>query len=363
MLPTGGWKVGRAEDTVSPVLRLPESIAAPALYDAHVHLHPQVRLTDYVRHGIGRIRDLGSTVGADQAVPTGRCCAEPVPDIVLGGPLLDRPGKQRLPFAAPWRDAAELPNLVDAAAERGAAWLKLYDRFPGELVEPAVRLAHDRGLRVTLHPPPGEYRAALDAGVDELQHLACLTPRGDGSRGTRAVLRHWAGRDHGDAWPDLPRGTAICPTLLVQHQLVREAESDWTFPDHAPGWAALWRQLPTAARPWGATQLITARQAVARLSAAIGELDHAGVRWVIGSDTPNPGVRPGRSLWEEMNLLVSAGLGPLRIYRSAAVAPAVAEAGEHPLTFLPRGAFDSGRFSTEPPTATLLHGCLFRPNP
>ncbi|NUT52876.1 MAG: hypothetical protein HOV94_37155, partial [Saccharothrix sp.] len=171
VLASGSWEV-RAGTSDAVRARFPESLVAPALYDAHVHLHPSVDLADYVAHGVTRVRDLGSRVGAGQELPTARDCADPLPDVVLGGPVLSGPGRPRLPIAAEWDHADDLPALVDAAARRGARWLKLYTRFPVELYPVAVDHAHAHGLRVTAHCRPGGYAAAVRAGVDELQHLA-----------------------------------------------------------------------------------------------------------------------------------------------------------------------------------------------
>ena len=362
VFPTGEWKIWPSGEPgqVRPVAaRLPHVLAAPALYDAHVHLHPAVGLAAYVTYGVGRIRDLGSHAGAGQEVPAARDCADPVPEIVLGGPLLDRPGKPRLPFAAPWNEPADLPAVFDAAIGRGASWIKLYERFPAALFDTAVQQAHARSLRVTVHPAPGDYLTAVQAGVDELQHLACLTPRGDGTRGTHALLRRWALREPHDSWPQLPSGTAVCPTLLVQLQLVREAERGWSFTNHDPQIAQFWRKWPIASRLWTEEELAAGRNATTHLSAAINRLSRAGVRWVIGSDTPNPGLRAGQSMWEEMNLLILAGLDLVMVYRLAAVASGLDSVGSHPLTFLPLSSFNSSIFPVQPPAATLLRGCLF----
>ncbi|SHF17337.1 SagB family peptide dehydrogenase [Streptoalloteichus hindustanus] len=360
VLSPDSWEIRPTGDPVDA--SFPETLVAPALCDAHVHLHPFVDLAEYVTYGVTRIRDLGSLVGAGEKLPTASGCADPVPEIVLGGPLFDRPGKQRLLIAAPWSDAADLPALFDAAVARGARWIKLYARFPAELYDTAVALAHARGLRVALHPGPGDYSAAVRAGVDELEHLVCLTPAGDGVHGTHAVHRRWADRRDQDTWPCLPPGTAVCPTLIVNHHLVAEAERGWSFPGHDPTMVRFWRELTVVSRPWTEEELAAGRAAVARMAAAIPELDRAGVRWVIGSDTPNPGVRPGRSLWEEMNLLVAAGLDRMAVYRAAAVARGLGETGADSLVLLPLSTFDSPVFPVEPPTAVLLRGCLFVAN-
>jgi hypothetical protein len=365
VFPTGDWMIRETAELshVPPIAaRFPQVLATPALYDAHVHLHPGFDLAAYVTYGVGRIRDLGSRAGAGDEVPSICQCVDPIPEIILGGPLLDRPGKPRLPFAATWNDPADLPALLDAATERGASWIKLYERFPAALFTTVVKHAHARGLRVTVHPAPGDYTAAVQAGVDELQHLACLVPRGDGTRGTHALLRRWAERQPHDSWPTLPPGTAVCPTLLVANQLVREAEHGWTFPEHDAWVANLWRQQPIASRHWTEEELAIGRKATAHLSDVLSRLDLTGVRWVIGSDNPNPGLKAGQSMWEEMNLLITAGLNPIAVYRSAAVKCGLDDTGTHPLTFVPLSSFESHIFPVQPAAGTLLRGCLFLPN-
>ncbi|MFC5052134.1 SagB family peptide dehydrogenase [Saccharothrix xinjiangensis] len=338
--------------------RFPRSLVAPALHDAHVHLSAGADLAEYVAHGVGRVRDLGSVVGTDQEVPLARRCTDLVPDIVLGGPLLDGPGRrQRLPFAAEWSGPDDLPSLVDAAAGRGARWLKLYTRFPAALYGPVVAHAHARGLGVTAHPGPGAFPAAVRAGVDELQHLVCLTPFDDS--GTHALHKRWAGRRPEDGWPHLPAGTAVCPTLIVHHRLLQEAERGWAFTGHDPAVVEVWRTMPVVAEPWTDEEFAAARAAIAAMSAAVPDLHRAGVRWVIGSDTPNPGVPAGRSMWEEMNLLIAAGLDKADVFGSAAVAEDLSDRGDDMLIVLPLSAFDPGPFPVGPVTAVLQRGCLF----
>ncbi len=365
--------------------RYPHAIAVPALVDAHVHLHPGLALPDFVAYGICRIRDLGSTAGTEHAVPAAEHCGEPIPEIVLGGPLLDRPGKPRLDIATHWEKAAELPAVVDAAAARGASWIKLYAQFPEELIGSVVREAHGRNLRVAVHPGPGGAPAAVRAGVDEIEHVACLAPRGDGSAGAHALHRRWAQRG-GDSWPHLPAGTRLCPTLVVQHRLAEEAARSWSFTGADPATAAYWRRMPLVSRPWTERQLQHCRLAGAEMSAVVARLAGEGVRVVPGSDTPNPGVLPGRGLWEEMNLLVEAGLAPLEVFSAAtggaaaggtepptcggeksAAGGALGSSGAEPVTLLPLASFaafqEEGRYPIEPVVATLLRGCLFVPRP
>ncbi|GAA2804831.1 hypothetical protein [Saccharopolyspora taberi] len=358
---------GAAEPGGPPVLRrFPHAAAAPALADAHVHLHAGMRLADFVAYGVCQVRDLGSTAGTELAVPVARHCGDPVPEVVLGGPLLDRPGKPRLNIAARWNRHDELPAVLDAAIGRGASWIKLYAQFPVDLIGTVVRQAHARDLRVAVHPAPGDAPAAIRAGVDEIEHAACLAPRGDGVGGAHALHRRWAQRSD-DSWPDVPAGVRLCPTLVVQHRLAEEASRSWSFPGADPGTAAFWRGMRLASRQWTDQELRNCRAASAEMASVVARLVRQGVHLVVGSDTPNPGVLPGRGLWEEMNLLVAAGLPPLEVYLAAAVTGSGLDAaGDEPVTLLPLASLASfeaeGRYPVEPAVATVLRGCLFVPD-
>lgn len=342
--------------------RFPDALAAPALHDAHVHLHPALAITEFTAHGVARVRDLGSRIGLDEPVPVARDCTDPVPEVVLGGPVLDRPGPPRLPTASEWWHPDDLPALLDAAVSRRASWIKLYARFPAELFAPVVRQAHTRGLRVALHPAPGHLPAALRAGVDEFEHIACLVPGGE--PGAHPLNRRWAERRPAERWPELPAGVRLCPTLVVQHRLAAESARGWTFAGADPATAAWWRRTRPTDRRWTPREVRDCRKAAATMDEVVVRLARQGVRVVVGSDTPNPGVLPGRGLWEELNLLTAAGLPPVRTYLSASVTGAgLGESGSAPLTFLPIASFAQfaagRRYPVAPVVATLLGSCLF----
>ncbi|MCP2257403.1 hypothetical protein LX15_001088 [Streptoalloteichus tenebrarius] len=345
-----------------------DAVVAPALRDAHVHPYSGMDFAALIAFGVARVRDLGSRLGAGEPLPRPADCADPLPEIELGGPFFDRPGPPRLSLAARWDSAEELPGLLDDAVTRGARWIKLYAAFPQELFGFMVREAHRRGLRVALHPAPGGAEAAIRAGVDELEHLACLVPDGDGSkRGTHVLNHRWAHRDPDARWPNLPPGTRLCPTLVVQRKLIEHAASAWAFPGVPGNLAAFWRRMPTTARPWSEQEIAWARAAEPRMHETLLRLADSGVTLVVGSDTPNPGVLPGQGLWEEMCLLVRAGIDPALVFWSTCVRPpAWPASGDDPLMFLSlpsvRSFLAGEPGPVAPVLATLLRGCVFVPN-
>jgi imidazolonepropionase-like amidohydrolase len=59
------------------------------------------------------------------------------------------------------------------------------------------------------------------------------------------------------------------------------------------------------------------KEELARQIAFIGRAERAGVKVTAGTDTTNPFVVPGRSLHEELRLLVEGGVEPLRAIHAA----------------------------------------------
>lgn len=59
-----------------------------------------------------------------------------------------------------------------------------------------------------------------------------------------------------------------------------------------------------------------------RRRAAVAAMDEAGVRLLAGTDTPSPSVVPGFGLHDELELLVGAGLTPMRALQAATLEPA-----------------------------------------
>src|SRR5690242_9818328 len=59
----GRWIASAAPNDDGPAIDLIHTFAAPALYDAHVHLYDGIDMRAFTRYGICRIRDLGSPPG------------------------------------------------------------------------------------------------------------------------------------------------------------------------------------------------------------------------------------------------------------------------------------------------------------
>ncbi|HET7294487.1 MAG TPA: amidohydrolase family protein [Vicinamibacteria bacterium] len=231
------------------------------------------------------------------------------------------------------------PEAVRREIERQAALgvddVKLYAGLPPELAGAAIGAAHAHGLTAVGHLQATGWSEAARLGVDFLTHGApwseeCL-PVERRAPYRRAIRREGAmkARLRWLEWLD-PRGPEvramareiarrripIDPTLIAWETKVRGDDpfyvssadlallpnpilaswrngtftSDWTPADHARG-RALWPKVLELVRVY----------------------DEEGVPLLAGSDLPNPWVVPGAGLHRELELLVSAGIPPLKV--------------------------------------------------
>lgn len=119
-------------------------------------------------------------------------------------------------------------------------------------------------------------------------------------------------------------GVWNCPTLVVTRKAVPKEEREALLQDPAlasmpPERVARWRAAVATGRtaPRSAEWFAAIRHADAMRSAGVRSLRDAGARLPLGTDTGNPLVIPGRSVHEELQLLVEAGLTPFAALRAA----------------------------------------------
>ena len=284
------------------VQRYPGATITPGLIDAHVHMTPWM-VFGLIAAGVTTVRDLGNDVDRVSAM-IDALGDVPLPTVYWSGPLLESDKVNWPSIARAHHDTDAVLATVDELADRGVRSIKLYYNATPELVAAAADRAHSRGIRVLGHVGATSLAEAVEAGVDEIQHLA----------GCLAV-------DLGfDDWPSSARALAEyevdhCTTLVVWDAMTplgepraqRDSALAWVHPQAIEAWAeAHHATQPAAERVRRATEL-TERMA------AIPALLGAGRGIVVGSDAPFPGLVPGFSLHDEAGLLVESGMTPRQV--------------------------------------------------
>jgi imidazolonepropionase-like amidohydrolase len=266
----------------------------PALIDMHVHLSSSQDLQKYVSSGIGTVRNMwghGSIAGWQRDVAAGTRVG---PWIISASPGVDSPPAQ-WPGTLLVTDAREVRAIVQAQANAGWPYLKVYTRLSTEMFDSAMAAAKDIGIPALGHVPFNvDIRHALESGMKSIEHLTGYD---------RAVSR--TGRGGTTGWIDAD--AARYPSLVS----ATVAAGVWNCPTLAI-YSELSRQHGAADRD----AIIRNRRAFVRA------LSQAGAKLLVGTDAGIDIVAPGTSIHDELREFVAAGLTPFDALRGATTSAA-----------------------------------------
>ncbi len=332
--PRDGCPVGA--DT--PVHDHGDALILPGLIDLHVHVRPQF-VGAFVPAGISTVRDANSTLAMLETLR-----ADPqAPRMHVTGPMIDGPGSVLLdmPDATPGDDiplpermplVADSPEAaaaaVQALAEAGVDWIKLYEQLPPAVFDAAVRAAQDAQLPVMADLGIALTRGLAGAEVDIVQAARAGVATNEHLSGLALAYQRRGGDVAADTLDDAlldaivadiaATGMAVVPTAANTLQF---AEPDPAAPDTVPGAAVL---APHFAGYWdhlvGMVAQVEGRTRTDRalLQATLPRLHAAGVPVGAGSDLPaGPYMLPGGALHQELVALVDIGLTPAQALQAA----------------------------------------------
>jgi imidazolonepropionase-like amidohydrolase len=146
----------------------------PGLWDMHVHIGP----TDGMLHmaaGVTSVRDLANDNDAllriKRDIENGTAIG---PRITMRG-FMDGRGPYTGPTKVFVDTEAEARSAIENYAKLGYEGVKVYSSIKPELVPTIIKLAHEKGLRVSGHVPAFmTARQFVEAGADEIQHINML---------------------------------------------------------------------------------------------------------------------------------------------------------------------------------------------
>jgi hypothetical protein len=338
---------GPRPDSTTQVLDAAGMFAMPGLHDMHSHLWSRSQLADtYLRYGVTSVRDMG---GAQKNWLTWEAEADsiPVPRAINGGWIVD--GLQSVSFFFTEARTAEAASArVDELHADGADFIKVYSRLTEEAFLAIAARSRELGLEFAGHVPYAVPASrALREGMRSIEHFTgiALECSSDGPSNRGRVtellaplqadsinpdllsaplqeayqLERWVSLDGYDLseCPDLVRQIEtgevwVTPTLVVtgdgtaaKTSRVAPHLSDW------PEW------MHGMMRPEPSEPAMDTAERIATMQRMFADLDALGVRWLAGSDAPNPGSAPGVGLHHELGLLVDFGLTPLRSLQAA----------------------------------------------
>jgi Amidohydrolase family len=296
----------------------------------------------FLRYGVTSIRDAGSSI--NDIVFISR--VQPRPRVVFSGPILDE--NEVATFTSLPIDnesCAQALDLIAALRPHNVRFTKIYVTVGPELYGVIVEAARARDLKISGHLWATPVEAALDMGLDVLDHVATILPRTDRTVSNPAVLAElWADFDRswGMRIADAIRehGTLVTTTIGANahswglRKDFNERLFDYVFFYYrflrrasrliGPMFSLLRTRMGTKTSDMMSNTLN--RWSVDRATAErawdnvlwLTQLLHAQGALVPGSDSPSLGVPPGDGFLRELELLQSdAGIPPMDVLRLA----------------------------------------------
>ena len=304
----------------------------PGLSDMHCHLMSERHLFLYIAHGVTTVRNLHGLprhLAWRQETASGHVLG---PAIYTAGPIVAGPPTRRL-WATAVTTRADAFQAVADIKRNGYDAVKVYDDLSRDAYQGVIDAAAAFNLPVWGHIPwTVRFHEVLDAGQRSIEHqygfLEALLPPGEApismvaSRAT--VSRHASSLAEADfsvlANAVRASGSWSCPTAVLDKRRTQDIQ------DIIEGPGARYLPSGTADTLRRANQLMPAEYS-ARLVwplylKAIKALHDAGVGLLTGTDTPMPGVLPGVSLHDELQIFTEAGLTPYQALRASTSDPA-----------------------------------------
>jgi imidazolonepropionase-like amidohydrolase len=318
----------------------------PGLVDMHVHLFNlsshrppnDWSFPLYVANGITAVREMRGDAASMTLVHRWQTALD---DGELVAPRILAAGISV--YGASPEDAR---RQVDAAAEAGADFIKVFSEVPASHWRAILAAAQAHSLPVVGHVPAGvPLLVAAAAGQRSDEHLmqafeACssieaglLEPRRD-LAGDALIARRDAQESEALEAFDPTICWSVAKTLATSGQVqvptLVLADEDSLAKNGPPSADPRWRYLrPDERARWqrffdGYTvqDAALARQRWPVARQIVSAMHEAGVTIMAGTDSPMPGVYPGFALHEELELLVASGLTPPEALRSATLEPA-----------------------------------------
>lgn len=299
---------------------------APGLADMHVHSWSDRDYALYLLNGVTTVRDM---FGSPQhlawrtALASGKLAG---PTLITAGPIVDGDPPQ-WPGSAVVTTADAARQVVRDQKQAGYDFIKVYSGLSVDAYDAIAAEAKAQGIPFAGHIPKAVgLDKALVSGQRSIEHLdGYLSFRGE----PRVDAQIVAATAKSSAWN--------CPTLVVMERFGHL--DDLAMLEGTAGLQYVSASVREQWKPsndfrlrtWTPEMFARTRAQNELARKLVADLQHAGARLVLGTDTGNPYVVPGFAVHDELALLVKAGLTPWQALRMATAAPA--ELVDKPGTF------------------------------
>ncbi len=340
----------------------------PGLWDAHVHFAFMEELAPsmfdlFLAYGITSVRDTGGEINFVKEWKD-KADANPTdaPRVMIAGPLLDGmpnvydgSDPSRPPLSVGLNSVEAVKNQVNYLDSMGVDLLKAYEMLTPEQFSTVTALAKEKGLKVTGHVPLSmDVITASNAGLNSMEHmrnleLSCASNSDElwqqrlelldfGKADPGGILRsriHAAQRSNAIENYDENKADAVLdvlannqtwqiPTLALNTGSVRKPFALAAFQES-------FQYLPDSVESkWKSAIEDMADRELSHFDMEyhewkmnmVSKIHQTGIDIMAGTDCPIFFLTPGRSLHEELAVLVEAGLTPLDAIKTATYNPA-----------------------------------------
>ncbi len=284
----------------------------PGYFDAHFHIADDVTLVpEFVARGVTSARDPGAWMELFEPVlDWQRKYGIAAPRLSLAGPHLDGPNPAYPTDSVVILSPEEARRWVRGQVAQGATVIKVYFRLPLESIRATAEEAHALGVPVTAHLEIIDPRAAVEAGLDGLEHITslgiALIPPMEGERYRQAILKDNNARRDGRyrMW------SHIDPESKEAVELARFLAKHEIYVDPT---LAVFERRPSDDEP----DIEMKAKGFENMLAYVGVLYREGVRIVVGSHSEAPHAPRGLAYHREIELLAEAGMKPMDVLVAA----------------------------------------------
>ena len=306
----------------------------PGLWDMHAHYKwSHVDLDPLlIANGITGVREMWGNMPAFVEIPK-RSQQEGLlsPDVYLSGDLLDGnppcfPAGS-LVVTTPDEAVAAVKKQIDQHVD----FIKVYSMLSEESFMAIANEAKKRNITFAGHIPNRvSIYKAIEAGMSSSEHLyGFLNTCSSVDTSNEALISTFSEKRFDSICSVLAKSSMwLCPTLTVNRAMSYLNDSIFINDNriaYLPEYIInIWNQKMN---PYSKSQIDnfanSARVRYLFELSLIGKMNEKGVKFIAGTDFPNPYVFPGFSLHDELSLMVKGGMPTLDALRSATINPAI----------------------------------------
>jgi imidazolonepropionase-like amidohydrolase len=259
------------------------------------------------------------------------------PDVYLSADYIDGnppafPGPGTIVVTTP----DEAVEAVNNQIAKNVDFIKVYSMLSEECFLAVAKEARKRNITFAGHIPNRvSIYTAIEAGMVSSEHLqgfleGCVSLNNQNPPKTMEEFIGMFSEKRFDSLCSLLAESSmwICPTLTVNRAMGYLNDSTFTNDSriaYLPGYVLeIWNQKMN---PYTKSQVDdfanSSRVRYLFEQSLLGKMNEKGVKFIAGTDFPNPYVFPGFSLHDELSLMVKGGMPILDVLRSATINPAI----------------------------------------